>query len=70
MDKRLLNLLGRKDALWTDIAQYKPQLEAVLKRGFGDESDVVAVKRAIALILAELAYRQAEITIANSRDES
>lgn len=52
--------LASQDQAWTDIAKRKDQLEAILKRGFR-ESDVHAVKESLQLVLAEIAFREAEM---------
>ena len=60
MDSRL-KALASQDAAWTEIAEKKEQLEAILKSGFQDESDVVLVQTTITLVLAEIAWREAEL---------
>ena len=46
------------DGAWKDIAQYEQQLEAILECGFETESDVIVVKKAILIVLAELIMRR------------
>lgn len=56
-----LKAIASQDAAWTEIAEKGKQLQAILKRGFQDESDTTLVQEAITLVLAEIAWRKAEL---------
>lgn len=69
MDNRL-KALASQDAAWTEIAEKEEQLCAVLKRGFEDESDITLVQETITLVLAEIAWRRAELMKLQADNES
>ena len=68
MDSRL-KAIASQDRAWTEIAEKEEQLEKILKNGFQDESDIVLVKDAITLVLAEIAWRKVELAKLQSDNE-
>lgn len=56
-----LKALASQDRAWTEIAEKEEQLQALLQNGFQDESDIVLMKETITLVLAEIAWKKAEL---------
>ena len=68
MDSRL-KALASQDAAWTEIAEKEEQLQGMLKSGFQNESDIALVQETITLVLAEIAWRKAELLKLQSDNE-